>query len=650
MPKYYLSFSISPVQDFVSAARTTRDLWTGSYLLSWLTGHAIKAIGCENLILPSIFENHPLLEAINGKLNTKSISQAMPPFLVPTIPNTFIAKVDDQKMAKASENAVRKEWLIICESVHQHLKDRLRSTEYGNHWDAFWNEQVENYWDIQVVTVPIAEAESQQPPLVPKNLDGFQRGLRYLGRLASSKKQIRHFPLHEIYKASNGKLIEDTRPKCAMFGSMAQMGIIASQNKSQMKLSREFWDDVRTLVTTEGARLQKKDRLCAVALVKRFAWACYFKPRFNHIDFDFPDVDTICAAQWLHVSKIDTFEQHEERSEKDDSSGKKNWSGHWLRWKKREEGRDNDRLDGVEPCPSGESWKRIEKCKGKEIAGAVPRYYAALLLDGDKMGDAINLCKTDGELKELSTALGDFALKTAVTSIERNLGKLVFAGGDDVLALLPAEHALICAKELADAYSELDFPCRENWKPHCTVAIAIAHYKTPLHTVLAELRRSERVGKKDGGDCLALTIMRRSGEQTTNVVKRDHIDQLKKFVDWFSEKRSDKNSEGTTNTKGETDRWVYRFRQVLDSLPDSDDAVKAELGRLLGRAELQDKDSRKKAFTDFYSVCQVKNKAANGKLSMIAITNESDENAKPTGKRFAQLVQSTSFIARDGGR
>ena len=643
MPKYYLSFSISPVQDFVSAARTTRDLWTGSYLLSWLTGHAIKAIGCENLILPSIFENHPLLEAINGKLNPKSISQAMPPFLVPTIPNTFIAKVDDQEMAKASENAVRKEWLIICESVHQHLKDRLRSTEYGNHWDAFWNEQVENYWDIQVVTVPIAEAESQQPPLVPKNLDGFQRGLRYLGRLASAKKQIRHFPLHEIYKASNGKLIEDTRPKCAMFGSMAQMGIIASQNKSQMKLSREFWDDVRTLLTTEGARLQKKDRLCAVSLVKRFAWARYFKPRFGTgvKNFDFPDIDTICAAQCLANAGIKIDESHNDHNQQ-------YWSGHWLRWKDREEGRHENRLDGDEPCPSDETWEQIKRGKDKEIAGAAPRYYAALLLDGDKMGVAINGCKNEVELKTISTTLGKFTSETVVASIEKYLGKLIYAGGDDVLALLPAEHALTCAKELADAYSVLGFPPHDYWKPHCTVAIAIAHYKTPLHIVLHELRDSEKVGKKAGGDCLALTIMRRSGEQTTNIVEREQIDKLDTFVEWFSDTKQDKNAEGSINAKGETDRWVYRFRQVLDVLPD--EAIQAELGRLLGRAQLYDKGLRKAAFTEFYSTCEVKKKVAYGNASTTVVTSESNENARDTGERFAQLVQAASFIARDGGR
>ena len=33
-----LHFSIGPVQDFIETARTTRDLWTGSYILSLANG------------------------------------------------------------------------------------------------------------------------------------------------------------------------------------------------------------------------------------------------------------------------------------------------------------------------------------------------------------------------------------------------------------------------------------------------------------------------------------------------------------------------------------------------------------------------------------------------------------------------------------
>ena len=39
-----LLFSLSPVQSFIQAARSVRDLWTGSTLLSWLTFQAMEPV------------------------------------------------------------------------------------------------------------------------------------------------------------------------------------------------------------------------------------------------------------------------------------------------------------------------------------------------------------------------------------------------------------------------------------------------------------------------------------------------------------------------------------------------------------------------------------------------------------------------------
>src|SRR5690349_13716188 len=44
MAKYLFLFTIGPVQDFIAAARRTRDLWAGSQLLSELSRTAAKAL------------------------------------------------------------------------------------------------------------------------------------------------------------------------------------------------------------------------------------------------------------------------------------------------------------------------------------------------------------------------------------------------------------------------------------------------------------------------------------------------------------------------------------------------------------------------------------------------------------------------------
>ena len=44
MANHYFHFTIGPVQGFVAQARRTRDFWTGSFILSWLSAVAMLAV------------------------------------------------------------------------------------------------------------------------------------------------------------------------------------------------------------------------------------------------------------------------------------------------------------------------------------------------------------------------------------------------------------------------------------------------------------------------------------------------------------------------------------------------------------------------------------------------------------------------------
>src|SRR6202035_1604331 len=60
-----LTFALGPVQPFIAAARTVRDLWTGSYLLSWLTFAAMRPVleecGPAAVLSPALRGN-PLMD------------------------------------------------------------------------------------------------------------------------------------------------------------------------------------------------------------------------------------------------------------------------------------------------------------------------------------------------------------------------------------------------------------------------------------------------------------------------------------------------------------------------------------------------------------------------------------------------------------
>ncbi|MGH8628477.1 MAG: type III-B CRISPR-associated protein Cas10/Cmr2, partial [Gammaproteobacteria bacterium] len=70
-----LHFAFGPVQDFVSQARRTRDLWAGSYLISYLAGCAMKAVTDQptqtgghpaRIVLPSVDRDALFLALTNG--------------------------------------------------------------------------------------------------------------------------------------------------------------------------------------------------------------------------------------------------------------------------------------------------------------------------------------------------------------------------------------------------------------------------------------------------------------------------------------------------------------------------------------------------------------------------------------------------------
>ncbi len=213
------------------------------------------------------------------------------------------------------------------------------------------------------------------------------------------------------------------------------------------------------------------------------------------------------------------------------------------------------------------------------------KYYAVLLMDGDKMGAWISgenaitfaeafhpeilkkareLAQTDRTIRayldaprpasparhvSISAALNGFALDLVRVVVEELCnGKLIYAGGDDVLAMLTVEDALKAALALRLLYSGhepdgiadawLPDRFRQTFEVHngyvlhkhrnrlymtmgptatASAGLVIAHAMTPLSRVLAEARRAEKLAKNSGRNALAITVMKRSGNVATAV-------------------------------------------------------------------------------------------------------------------------------------
>jgi len=122
----FLLVQIGPVQQFIAQARSTRDLWSGSYLLSWLVATGLKAItdqcGPDCALFPSLW-GQPLFDFLHRdeiflRIKTdgeKRLWDEIRPsdeqILTPNLPNRFLVLVPYSKaeqLAKTAEAAMRR--------------------------------------------------------------------------------------------------------------------------------------------------------------------------------------------------------------------------------------------------------------------------------------------------------------------------------------------------------------------------------------------------------------------------------------------------------------------------------------------------------------------------------------------------------------
>jgi CRISPR-associated protein Cmr2 len=214
---------------------------------------------------------------------------------------------------------------------------------------------------------------------------------------------------------------------------------------------------------------------------------------------------------------------------------------------------------------------------GEEVK--LETYYALLMMDGDNMGAILAgekaetsiaykesfhpkvrkgfderaaaqpLIKQYGDQKRpvspnrhlaISGALNDFS-QTVVRHVveEEHLGRVIYAGGDDVLAMLPVADLLSTMQRLRHAYSGIDpdhvngdfggltlnngfaaLKCGGQLQlmrmmgQHATASCGavIAHHQAPLGAVMRELRAAEKRAKNEGGrNAFSITVIKRAG-------------------------------------------------------------------------------------------------------------------------------------------
>lgn len=586
----FVLFTLGPVQSFIKAARTVRDLWSGSYLLSYLTFRAMKAVADKCGASAIVFPNYDELP-----LTKWFAKQPHEGLLEPCIPNRFLAEVpNDRKpseLAEAAETACRGAWKEIAEKVRKFLYKELSHDSYSE-TSELWRQQIDGFFEVYTATMPVsAETQTSAQALLAKPTGDLWRDAHELAQRAlAARKGRRHFP---EYAPEVGEFVPQ---KDSLLGTYEHVG------PGAFKEVETFWETASTAWDKCGTMVSAAERLCAVSLVKRFAWAHYFAPKFGFQpkELRFLDTATRAARNWLAAG--DAIDPDAVRTKHDD------WSGQWLHWPSPEPPGDPDaRGKQTERTVPPEVWSRIQA--KKRAQKAPPSYYAAFMFDGDSMGDRFGEAKNTAEYRELSKALAAFALARIEKLVGRYNGELLYAGGDDALCLLPTDTALECVAEINSVF-------RANWLEHrpsdkpATISggLVVAHYKEDLRFVLEQARKAEHAAKEAGRDRLALAVCRRSGEHSSAVVPWGFVPTVGAWVKAFRD--------------GASDRWAYKLRAELPVVEESTEMFKLELRRQLNRTE----DDTKRLL------------APSGLLAAF------DELPNP--RTFVTLVQSASFLAR----
>lgn len=145
---------------------------------------------------------------------------------------------------------------------------------------------------------------------------------------------------------------------------------------------------------------------------------------------------------------------------------------------------------------------------GKEVEG----YFTVLQMDGDQMGAKLSVLTKPEQHRAFSQALAQFASADVPAIVRKyDRAELIYAGGDDVLALLPLRVALACADEIRTAYAKklgevLGKPAKPEDSPTMSAGIAVVPSNYPLDIALNLARDAEHSAKHDyGRDAIVIT-------------------------------------------------------------------------------------------------------------------------------------------------
>lgn len=503
---HLMAITVGPVQEFIAAARRTRDLWFGSYLLSEISKAAAKAVQDNGgtLIFPA--PDSP------GELDADSLLN------VANIILTELKDSDPQVVAAAAKNAARARWREFADPVLQENKSVIR--------EEIWHDEVGDVIEFHAAWV------------VATDKDKYQADRAGVMRLLAGRKNCRDF------LPAKGRA---GVPKSSLDGLRESVLLPPGRWPQHMH---------HRLRVTEGEQLD------VVGLVKRMAAGSRPYPSVSRVAAD----SWIRGVGADHLAELrsacEQVGNQVLRPLKVDEEGHPHFEMFPF------EGTAVFRSRHKELCEeAGIEMSALEPLSGElgnliRNFGEPNPYLAVLVADGDRMGQALSKLTSADDHRKFSQSLAGFANK-AKRILHDHQGILVYAGGDDVLAFTPVDQALPCARKLYDQFSTTmsEWSTTTETLLTLSVGVAIAHFMEPLEDLLSYGRAAEKHAKsprpdddsQSERDGLAVHLLKRGGGPiSVRANWSDGLDQhLAQLAEWM-------------NDRAISGRVAYDLRQIAD--------------------------------------------------------------------------------------
>jgi CRISPR-associated protein Cmr2 len=206
-----------------------------------------------------------------------------------------------------------------------------------------------------------------------------------------------------------------------------------------------------------------------------------------------------------------------------------------------------------------------------------PPYYAILAADGDRMGQLISAQRDMESHQKLSKALANVAEQMKQV-VDGHNGYTIYAGGDDLLALLPVNQILSCACQLAAAFSKAMEQFRKDKNEDSggtlSIGVAIVHRMEILQQALEWAREAEKQAK-NLRDAIAIALHTRGGVPMTAVTSFQKDPYLDGWRQWLKAFRAGL-------TRGFPYELQYLAREV-ENASLSSESLRAEALRIFDR-------------------------------------------------------------------